>query len=610
MSSGGGGGSRRRWRKKKSARCKDNCSNADEDLIQLNPQQHADSPTTSEAGSLTRNHSTDQSSRDSSSSKLSSYSKRRRKNRSREASLQTNFQTGQSSKQQNKQYERPTSKSSPSVRSCRTLQSRNADTPSTSGASDSSTQAGSSQADNQHSKKKVLEIPGFYYDEEKQRHFRILPGHSGGNVVTTETIRQKEAEKKRQSYLEERNSTKGSSEKVLPGNRVNSLVQLQENRMRGNCRSSYFKRMAHESAVKQMEIKPSSRVSPFPDHYFNGTSGYISNLELDSRQKQVLMVISDDYLSRLWQGEVVCERNPKTGQEEVTIANWSTVNILTTQLIWKVAHASWAQVREGENMYALYAISGGLSSTVQLMKCPTEGDGISQISYSYERSNESLWTCAWSNSPTLPAHLAIGSTGKAIVVDTLSTREQILYTSNSDVFAQAFSRKSPVLYNGTRLGEILGVDLRKPSSGHFDMTAVLSHRVAVCSLKLLKEENYVLASDMGGEIKLWDIRQCAVVQEFKGHHNENHHLPVKVDSTETILHAVGQDKYTRVWSLKSGDLLHTIPCPSARYKDNAPVAIYSQEFSCHAQPGFFLGQERQIHWYPMRTQETLITEIG
>lgn len=39
-------------------------------------------------------------------------------------------------------------------------------------------------------------------------------------------------------------------------------------------------RMAHESAVKQMKIKPSSRVSPFPDHYFNGTSGYISNLEV------------------------------------------------------------------------------------------------------------------------------------------------------------------------------------------------------------------------------------------------------------------------------------------------------------------------------------------
>ena len=32
------------------------------------------------------------------------------------------------------------------------------------------------------------------------------------------------------------------------------------------------------------------------------------------------------------------------------------------------------------------------------------------------------------------------------------------------------------------------------------MTAVLGHRVAVCSLKLLKEENYLLASDMGGEV--------------------------------------------------------------------------------------------------------------
>nr|XP_054758156.1 DDB1- and CUL4-associated factor 4-like protein 1 [Lytechinus pictus] len=143
------------------------------------------------------------------------------------------------------------------------------------------------------------------------------------------------------------------------------------------------------------------------------------------------------------------------------------------------------------------------------------------------------------------------------------------------------------------------------------MTTQLKHWVSVCSLKLLKDENYVLVGDMGGEIKLWDIRkQSSIVQEFKGHRNGSHHLPVKMDSSETIVYAVGQDKYTRVWSLKSGDRLHTIPCPSARHRDSAPVAVYSQEFSCHAQPGFFLGQERQIHWYPMRTPESLDTEIG
>ncbi|XP_041467901.1 DDB1- and CUL4-associated factor 4-like [Lytechinus variegatus] len=669
MSSEGGGRKRkRRRRRNKPTACKDTCENADEDLIQLGCQEQEDSPGTSlegNPGSLTDKPSRDQSSRDlSSSSKFPSYSKRKGKirlkgksscrdaddnvsqpkSRQHEDSLTTsatvsstpNLGTDQQpsrdlpssnwpsfSKKRKKGRSRKASQPANSQPDSRIIINNSqmtlemlhlchVATTSTSGTS-RSPDNGSVRADNPNIKKKVAKIPGFYYDEEKKRYFRILPGHSGGNVVTTETIRQKAAEKKRQCYFDKRCLFERALHvQKLPTTKVvKSLVQLQENRRRGNCRSSYFKRVAHETAVRQMEIKPSSQVSPFPDQYFSGSSGYISKFELDSRQKHVLMVFSDDYLSRLWQGEVVRRRSPETGQEEVTIAKWSKVNILNTQNVSKISHASWAQVREGENMYALYALSGGSSNIVQLVKCPTDEGGLAHISYSYKCISKSAWTCAWSNSTTLPAHLAIGSDKKALVIDTLSSREQSVYTGRSDVFAQAFSRKSPILYNGTRSGEVLGADLRLPSDRHGNMTTQLKHWVSVCSLKLLKDENYVLVRSIGAEIKLWDLRkQSSIVQEFDGHGNGSHHLPVKLDSTETIVYAVGEDKYTRVWSLKSGDRLHTIPCPSACQRDSTPVAIYSQEFSCHAQPGFFLGQERQIHWYPMRTPESLITEIG
>ncbi|XP_072172628.1 DDB1- and CUL4-associated factor 4-like [Diadema setosum] len=449
-------------------------------------------------------------------------------------------------------------------------------------------------------KKSPPDLPGFYYDEEKKRYFRILPGHNNVNAVTPETIRQKEAEKKRAKILEQKASSH-LVDRSPHGKRVppKSMLQYFTSKQKGTISLAHYQRLARENAVKHMEVKPTSEVTPFPDRYFDGESGYISRLELDKKQKHVLMVISDDYLSRLWQGEIVCVPNPQTEREELTIANWTTVNILTTRNCM-VTHASWAQMGDGKDLYALYAISGGTTSSVQLFKCPSGEDGISHISYRYESNHEMAWTCAWSNSPTLPAHLAIGSTRKALVVDTLSASRQKLHTCHSDVFSQVFSRKSPVLYNGTRRGEVLGVDLRIPSHSHVDMTAVLRHNVSVCSIQLLRDENYLVAGDLGGEIKLWDVRKGSVVQEFKGHHNENYHLPVMVDFTESILYAVGQDKYTRFWSLKTGELLHTIPCPSACQDDHPPAAIYSQKYSCQGRPGLFLGQERQIQWYPMR----------
>ncbi|GCB79415.1 hypothetical protein scyTo_0016955, partial [Scyliorhinus torazame] len=48
-----------------------------------------------------------------------------------------------------------------------------------------------------------LELPGFYYDQKKDRYFRLLPGHNNCNPLTWETIKQREMEEKRLKMLEE-----------------------------------------------------------------------------------------------------------------------------------------------------------------------------------------------------------------------------------------------------------------------------------------------------------------------------------------------------------------------------------------------------------------------
>lgn len=47
------------------------------------------------------------------------------------------------------------------------------------------------------------DLPGFYFDPEKNRYFRLLPGHNNCNPLTREMLEKKEQESKRTKLLAE-----------------------------------------------------------------------------------------------------------------------------------------------------------------------------------------------------------------------------------------------------------------------------------------------------------------------------------------------------------------------------------------------------------------------
>ena len=49
----------------------------------------------------------------------------------------------------------------------------------------------------------LIELPGFYFDVEKNRYFRLLPGHNNCNPLTKEQLQEKEREKHRARLLSE-----------------------------------------------------------------------------------------------------------------------------------------------------------------------------------------------------------------------------------------------------------------------------------------------------------------------------------------------------------------------------------------------------------------------
>uniref|UniRef100_A0A0E0E6T2 Uncharacterized protein n=1 Tax=Oryza meridionalis TaxID=40149 RepID=A0A0E0E6T2_9ORYZ len=84
----------------------------------------------------------------------------------------------------------------------------------------------------------------------------------------------------------------------------------------------------------------------------------------------------------------------------------------------------------------------------------------------------------------------------------------------------------------------------------------ISMSSAVCSLVVLSsDEHYFLGSSMDGSIKLFDLRliQKGPIQSYAGHINSHTHLPLVVDPSETLLMSGGEDSTVRIWSIKTGE---------------------------------------------------------
>ncbi|KAJ0061054.1 hypothetical protein NL108_005848, partial [Boleophthalmus pectinirostris] len=147
----------------------------------------------------------------------------------------------------------------------------------------------------------------------------------------------------------------------------------------------------------------------------------------------------------------------------------------------------------------------------------------------------SAWSCAWCSHPQFDKTFSTGLSRRIILKDAENGRTQT-YSVSSDVLAQHFSLKAPVLFSGCRSGEVFGLDLRQRSrKGQSWKTHRLHQGAAITSIRVLNDHNYLLAADMLGQIKLWDVRVSKSVQQYKGHYNEHALLPVHVREPEGLV---------------------------------------------------------------------------
>eukprot|EP01018_Ginkgo_biloba_P030729 Gb_10977 [translate_table: standard] len=216
-------------------------------------------------------------------------------------------------------------------------------------------------------------------------------------------------------------------------------------------------------------------------------------------------------------------------------------------------------------------------------------------------TNCTVWT---SDSNFDGTGAVVGTNQGAALVDIERGRLSWICRSSSDVLSQQFDQSGNLVFCGFRNGAVVTVDVRKRQSTHFEHStrvhrraiAHVSHHLsskhghrhsssgkfqikgnlnpsdaiymssAVCSLAVLhSDDKYLLASSMNGTMKLWDRRlvQRGAVQSYEGHVNSHTTLQFGVDPTETLLASGGEDSAIRIWSVKTGELLHTTASASS-----------------------------------------------
>uniref|UniRef100_A0A3Q2YIX1 Uncharacterized protein n=1 Tax=Hippocampus comes TaxID=109280 RepID=A0A3Q2YIX1_HIPCM len=425
------------------------------------------------------------------------------------------------------------------------------------------------------------ELPGFYFDPEKNRYFRLLPGHNNCNPLTREQLKDKEREKERARMLAE----DGKATKKAPRAGLNASLILQ-NRHLGLLSEMSYCRRVHECRISTMRRCKLDYQS----------TDDIRTIVADSKCEQVFTV-SDMSHGGCKYGYMSFSKSSNSGSLSVETCDNPSITDC------KVNSICWASVS--------YPDSHVLLCLVGVVDRPSYVTLLPASLFSNTDSNQpgmhcnfkipTAWCCAWCLHPQFDKWFSVGLSHQVVLQQAITGKKQTI-SVNSDVLAQQFCVRVPLLFNGCRSGEIFGLDARK----HRGSKAMsFRQESSITSVRILRDENYLLAADMSGQIKLWDIRARKPIQQYRGHYNEHAHLPIHVSEPEGLLLAVGQDCYTRCWSLRDGHLLRTIPSPHPAANDAIPSVVFSSGLGGRTGvPGLLMAVKKDLYHFPYNTDET------
>ncbi|XP_072986971.1 uncharacterized protein [Typha latifolia] len=463
------------------------------------------------------------------------------------------------------------------------------------------------------------DLPGFYFDTEKNRYFPIkgpIPGskrRSSSSPSSSSTPSSRDADQKHQLSNACRRKRMKSSE-LLHVREIHGSV-LFSNKCRYNFRKEYQKVQASQPVVWKYR-----RTKSLADSAIEQLHGVVQTPN-GTRDTKFLTTGSTNGIISLFEiGNVL--GNLDTVTESLPEPVWSSAvkhkALLNSALgsIWCTEAFSSlpSNISSIKRCGSRFPDPANANLSFQQALVTTLGSGVSSGSLYLLNLGEPLdfavslhsrisniasfdctvWTADCNSSGT---QAVIGTNFGSVLVNLETRAASWLYHCKSDIFSLQFVQSGNVVLCGLRNGAIVSIDMRQKQPGYSDhsfgrplpgrpnahRTFSLSQGMvnrpgkqriqinrklntsnivfmpsAVCSLvSLLSDEHYFLGSSMDGSIKLFDRRllQRGALQSYEGHVNSHTHLQLAVNPAETLLLSGGEDHMVRIWSINNSELI-------------------------------------------------------
>ncbi|XP_061965697.1 uncharacterized protein LOC133689714 [Populus nigra] len=444
------------------------------------------------------------------------------------------------------------------------------------------------------------ELPGFYYDKEKNRYFPLkgpIPGSSRPSS-SSNNVKKPSTNNTQESNFCRRTGVRISQ--LLQGRELNGNVITSS---KGKCDfvEEFLKIQASQpvvwkyrstekiadSAMDQIHIDIHTAEGQTEANVLitGGVNGSLSLFEVGKvgERNHGVECIPD----RMW--PVIEEKRAECGKDPGCI--WRppgaslhmSSNISCIKMCGKHSPIQRALITTLGS-----ETSGGSVYNLNLVE-PVDFDSSSAIGEMMRKTadfNCTIWTadCSYNSNRAV-----IGTNLGAALVNLETGMTSWVCRSKSDVLSQQLDPSGNIVLCGLRNGAILTVDVREkqervsdrfirhripysslgrqgPSSskqwfevkGNIYPSRTILMPSSVCSLVSLQSyDQYFLASSMDGLIKLYDQRMTkrGAVQSYEGHVNSHTRLQLGVDQSERFVMAGGEDCSLRLWSIKSGKLL-------------------------------------------------------
>ncbi|ORX76737.1 WD40 repeat-like protein [Anaeromyces robustus] len=404
----------------------------------------------------------------------------------------------------------------------------------------------------------ILNIPGYYYDKEKKKYFKIQKNGLSTSNYSQSLVTQKikEEKNKQQQDLEKI--------KIKIHNKDNNIRALLLNRELGTIiGENNIEKYIYNKLFSNIKCKRTTRHQE------------ISHISLSSSGKIIALGHINGYASIKVQGN---------NNNENSL--YSCAKIASSKV-------SSIKVYENDNInYHIFATSlGGEAEpgTLNIYKYNINNHNdefipvfslVKKVTY----KNSTIQCCSISNS--LESFITLGDRFNALIHSNINSicsdikYNTISMPTKTDILVQK-STNNHLLYNGCRNGSIEIIDLQNlklNTSKNF-----IKHKSSVCDIQQIND-NLFISNSMDGKIYIWDIRGGTttinskfdhnknwIVQELYGNINEYLKNNIAINSFKNTIVTAGQDGQVRAWNINSGEMVFSKHLPN--YVNNTTTTI-------------------------------------